>query len=109
MTLDKSGHADEFQYHDRFISRTEFEWQSQNRTAQGSADGVAIRDHVAQSIPVHLFVRAQKKRSSGGSAPFVYCGDVRFRSWEHEKPITVTWELTAPVPDAVWRTVAPTR
>ena len=34
VTLDKSGHGSEFQYKDHFISRSEFEWQSQNRTAQ---------------------------------------------------------------------------
>ena len=39
VTLDKSGHAKGFQYHDRFTSRTVFSWQSQNRTTQDSADG----------------------------------------------------------------------
>ena len=105
VTLDKSGHAEDFQYHDRFISPTEFEWQSQNRTSQESADGRAIRNHVGQGIAVHLFVRSQKKRPGGGSAPFIYCGDVQFMSWKGEKPITVKWQLPAPVPDSLWKTV----
>jgi hypothetical protein len=50
VTLDKSGHAEDFQYHDRFVDQTEFEWLSQNRTTQDSADGRAIRNHAEQAI-----------------------------------------------------------
>lgn len=104
-TLDKSGHGETFQYKDHFIARSVFEWQSQNRTSQASRDGEDIRDHAARDIAVHLFVRSQKKRASGGSAPFIYCGDVRFLSWEGERPITVRWKLATPVPDGVWELV----
>jgi Domain of unknown function (DUF3427) len=134
VTLDKSGHAEDFKYHDRFIDRTVFEWQSQNRTSRDSADGRAIRNHESQDIAVHLFVRSacgpredsesasagarrvgvgpheqkrKKKTPAGGSAPFVYCGDVRFQSWEKEKPITVRWGLAGQVPENVWRTLQP--
>ena len=81
----------DFQYKDHFISPTEFEWQSQNRTGQASADGQDIQKHAARGIAVHLFVRSQKKRAGGGAAPFVYCGDVEFVGWRGEKPITVQW------------------
>lgn len=93
-TLDKAGHATDFQYKDHFISATEFEWQSQNRTGQASADGQDIQQHVARGIAVHLFVRSQKKRAGGGAAPFVYCENV----WRGEKPITVQWRLPEAVP-----------
>ena len=73
---------------------TDFEWQSQNRTGQASADGQDIQKHAARGIAVHLFVRSQKKRAGGGAAPFVYCGDV----WRGEKPITVQWKLPEAVP-----------
>jgi hypothetical protein len=101
-TLDKSGHGSEFQYKDHFISRSEFEWQSQNRTSQQSTDGQDIRQHAERGFTVHLFVRSQKKTPRGGAAPFVYCGDVRFVKWEGERPITVRWQLPAEVPDGVW-------
>ncbi|MDQ3347663.1 MAG: DUF3427 domain-containing protein [Acidobacteriota bacterium] len=97
-TLDKAGHGSEFQYKDHFLSPTEFEWQSQNRTGQTSADGQDIEKHAEKEIKVHLFVRAQKKRNGGGAAPFVYCGDVRFVSWRGDKPITVRWVLPEVVP-----------
>ena len=98
-TLDKSGHGAEFQYKDHFISPSEFEWQSQNRTGQRSADGQDIQNHQARNTAVHLFVREQKRRAGGGAAPFVYCGDVSFISWDGEKPITVHWKLPEEVPE----------
>ena len=97
-TLDKAGHAADFQYKDHFVSPTAFEWQSQNRTSQASADGQDIQKHAERDIPVHLFVRHQKKLPGGGSAPFVYCGDVEFAQWHGEKPISVQWRLSEPVP-----------
>ena len=106
-TLDKSGHASAFQYEDHFVSRSEFEWQSQNRTSQESKDGQDISKHGDRGIVVHLFVRAQKKRAGGGSAPFVYCGDVQFVSWRGNKPITVKWKLPVAVPDHVWAALGP--
>jgi hypothetical protein len=102
-TLDKSGHGSQFQYKDHFVSATEFEWQSQNRTTQEK--GQDIQKHVERGIAVHLFVRDQKKRSGGGSAPFIYCGDVDFRKWEGDKPITVRWRLRDAVPDRLWDTL----
>jgi hypothetical protein len=101
-TLDKSGHGSEFKYKDRFLSRNEFEWQSQNRTSQASGDGQDVSNHAERGIAVHLFVRAQKKRAGGASAPFVFCGDVSFAKWEGDKPITVKWMLPTAVPDYVW-------
>jgi hypothetical protein len=88
VTLDKAGHATDFQYQDHFVSPTEFEWQSQNRTAQASTDGADIQKHAERGIVVHLFVRAEKKRVGGGAAPFTYCGDVRYVAWHGERPIT---------------------
>ena len=98
VTLDKSGHGSEFQYGDHFISPTVFEWQSQNRTTRQSTHGSAIRKHLELGVAVHLFVRATKKVGSS-SAPFTYCGDVQFKDWEGDAPITVRWQLPEDVPE----------
>ena len=95
-TLHKGDMAKEFQYGDRFLSPDQFQWQSQNRTKQGSSHGRMIRDHAELGIQVHLFVRKEKKRGSM-AAPFVYCGPVTFEAWEGESPITVRWRLQGPV------------
>jgi hypothetical protein len=99
VTLDIEGHASTFQYRDRFLAADLFQWQSQNRTRRDSVDGQEISEHKARNVPVHLFVRARKKRASqGGAAPFVYCGDVEFVDWNGDQPITVRWRLPEQVP-----------
>jgi superfamily II DNA or RNA helicase len=100
VTLDKGGMAREFQYGDHFLSPDEFQWQSQNRTRQDSAHGRLIRDHAALGARVHLFVRREKKRGAT-SAPFVYCGQVRFFDWEGDAPITVRWRLENELPERI--------
>jgi len=98
VTLDKGEMAKEHQYEDRFLSPTEFEWQSQNRTTQASEMGQEIRNHLAKGIDVHLFVRRTKRIRGGAGAPFIYAGTLEFLRWEREKPITVWWKLRNEVP-----------
>ncbi len=107
VTLDKSQQAAQFQYGDKFISPTEFRWQSQNRTTQSSTDGVAISTHKSAGVPVHLFVRSRKKQARGGAMPFTYCGDVTFMRWQGEKPINVWWRLPLAMPREVVARLAP--
>jgi superfamily II DNA or RNA helicase/diadenosine tetraphosphate (Ap4A) HIT family hydrolase len=98
VTLNKAGHTEDFQYEDRFLSAGVFQWQSQNRTTQKSTHGQDIRLHVEREIAVHLFVRRGKKSPDGRSAPFIYCGDVEYQSWEGESPIAVRWRLREELP-----------
>ena len=57
---------------------------------------------------MHLFVRNTSKIPGGGSAHFVYWGDVDFVGWDGEKPITVRWRLSEPVPDMLVADLVPT-
>ena len=98
VTLDKSAAADEHKYQDRFVSASEFEWQSQNRTSQESKDGISIRDHGSQGIEVLLFVRTHSKTKQNKASPFVYCGTIDFQNWHGDNPITVRWQLREEVP-----------
>jgi hypothetical protein len=102
VTLDKSDHDEAFQYKDHFLSPTQFQWQSQNRTRQNSGGGESIRAHKAQGVAVHLFVRAKAKTRDGRGEPFLYCGAIEFVSWSGEKPITVVWNLPIAVPRPLW-------
>ena len=99
VTLDKAGKAEEHQYEDHFESADVFEWQSQNQTRRDSPTGESIAQHESLGIEIHLFVRAKSKTAAGTANPFVYCGPVRFVSWEKDSPITVTWRLGEPVPE----------
>jgi hypothetical protein len=77
VTLEKESLEEQFRYRDRFVSPDIFQWQSQNRTAQRSAVGQAIKHHRERGTNVHLFVR-QHPKLAGRAAPFVYCGQLEF-------------------------------
>lgn len=98
VTLDKSTAADQHKYEDRFISASEFQWQSQNKARRSSKTGESIRDHRKLGIEVLLFIRQRSKASNGKASPFVYCGSVDFVDWNGDKPITVKWRLREEVP-----------
>jgi len=102
VTLDKTGMQEEHRYEDAFVSPTEFRWQSQNRTARDSRMGRMIQNHHADGTHVHLFVRPTGK-VAGKTQPFVYCGELEFKRWEGDKPITVWWQLADRVPQSVQR------
>jgi hypothetical protein len=102
VTLEKSTHPEEHRYEDRFLSPDTFQWQSQNKTPQKGKVGQAIREHRKQGIQVHLFVRKTGKIDQR-AAPFTYCGELDFMSWEGEKPITVVWQLRNRLPEALAR------
>lgn len=100
VTLDKGGHGPQFQYRDRFLSPTLFQWESQNRTRRDSQQGRMLREHEARGVRVYLFVRPAKRGPAGGGR-FIYCGTVRFTEWEGDQPITIRWALEEPLPSHV--------
>jgi superfamily II DNA or RNA helicase/diadenosine tetraphosphate (Ap4A) HIT family hydrolase/HKD family nuclease len=101
VTLTKANMNAAAQFDDKFLSASDFQWMSQNKTTQNSKAGMAIFNHVKDGTEIHLFVRKDKKTTGGKAAPFVYCGDVEFRSWEDERPIRVMWELKNELPEAL--------
>jgi superfamily II DNA or RNA helicase/diadenosine tetraphosphate (Ap4A) HIT family hydrolase len=98
VTLEKDDLPDDHGYEDKFLSADRFQWKSQNSTTQQSKRGQLLRHHVAKGLTVHLFVRRSKKIRNQ-SAAFYYCGEVTFESWQDERPITINWQLSTPVPD----------
>jgi superfamily II DNA or RNA helicase/diadenosine tetraphosphate (Ap4A) HIT family hydrolase/HKD family nuclease len=98
VTLDKSTQAKEHRYEDRFEDPTRFQWQSQNKQHRGGSSEQKLAKHVQLGIPVHLFVRKTSKLN-GRTAPFLYCGECEFLSWNGDRPITVHWKLRNPVPE----------
>jgi hypothetical protein len=101
LTLEKRNLPEAHRYEDRFLSATEFRWQTQNRTTQASRVGTDLREHRARGIAVHLFVR-RHPTIRGKAEPFIYCGELEYKRWEGEKPITVWSTLAQPVPQSLW-------
>jgi hypothetical protein len=103
VTLDKSTQAKQHRYEDRFEAPDQFHWQSQNKQHRGGTIEQKLSRHVELGIPVHLFVRKISK-VDGRAAPFLYCGECEFLSWDSDRPITIRWKLKSPLPDR-WRDV----
>ena len=100
VTLAKQDMNTDHRYVDHFLSDREFAWQSQKRTKRVSKNGQSLSNHRAQGKRVHLFVRATKKIGSK-PAPFIYCGEVDFISWEGDAPISIKWRLREAVPPSL--------
>lgn len=97
VTLAKEDMNPDHQYSDHFLSDQEFNWQSQNRTAQKSKHGQMLHNHLNMGTHVHLFVRPTKKTGQKPT-PFTYCGEVEFVSWEGNNPVTIRWRLKERMP-----------
>lgn len=99
VTLDKASMSRGEHYADRFATPSRFIWQTQTSTRRASARGRIISGE-EPGWRVHLFIRKSKLRD-GRAAPFRYAGAVAFAGWSGEAPITVQWDLPAPVPPAL--------
>jgi len=95
-TLKKSSLSAGNHYEDAFLAPDRMQWQSQTQTRRDSEIGRMLSG-ADTAARVHLFVRTSKLRNNK-AAPFLYCGQPTFEGWKGEKPITVTWRLTVPVP-----------
>jgi superfamily II DNA or RNA helicase/HKD family nuclease len=102
VTLEKTRMQEAHRYEDKFLSPTEFQWQSQNRTSQASTMGQTLAHHVERGVQIELFVR-RTGLVDGRAAPFVYCGPLEFERWEGERPITAWWRLRHALPQRLRR------
>jgi superfamily II DNA or RNA helicase/HKD family nuclease len=103
VTLNKQGKAAEHQYHDYFIDRHHFHWQSQNSTSPKSSRGKAIINHQKSGGRVYLFVRENKLRN-GKAAPFKNYGEVTYEKHQGAEPMSVMWKLCHPISESLIKT-----
>ena len=101
VTLNKQGKIKDHQYHDFFIDKETFHWQSQNSTAPTGSKGKSIIDHIANNSTVHLFVRKNKLEQKK-AAPFFYCGTIVYLEHKSSKPMNVKWHLNSPLSDDIF-------
>jgi hypothetical protein len=105
VTLDKSGRPAAERYDDRFLSPSEFQWQSQNQDSRAGR-GAKYQNRGAVDLHFHLFLRRTSRAEDGSTSPFLYAGVVRFDSWQGDNPITIRWRLDHPIPDGPVRELA---
>ncbi len=87
----------EHRYADRFLSRSDFQWESQASTQVRFAKGQHIIGHVREGRQLHLFVKYDSDQD------FIYLGTVLYRSHEGEKPMRVMFTLDQPLPETLWK------
>lgn len=93
VTLDKrEGYHERIAYHDYAISAERFHWQSQNSAGPDTAAGRRYLESPANGWSFQLFVRKTKGDS------YCACGPVTLDRAEGEKPMTIYWKLTVPLP-----------
>lgn len=97
VTLDKTGRDEAIQFDDRFLSATEFQWESQNRDKRESDRGQRFLNQEHDGLPIHLFVR-RKQKTGSKTHPFFYAGKLQFVRWEGDNPIRIWWMLEEAVP-----------
>ena len=102
VTLSKRGRVSEYRYHDYFMSKHLFHWQSQGKTTPAMSKGVAIVNQERIGAEFHLFVRKHRLQTNLG-APFYYCGPVKYREHQGAAPMNVTWELQTPLAEDLAR------
>ncbi|HRI09676.1 MAG TPA: DUF3427 domain-containing protein, partial [Nannocystaceae bacterium] len=92
----------EHRYADRFLSPSEFQWESQATTKVQSAKGQRILHHAREDRRIHLFVRYHA-RADGKSERYTYCGTLQTERHENEAPIRVWFRLEDPLPRGLWQ------
>jgi hypothetical protein len=98
VTLDKSeGFSERVQYHDYAISPERFHWQTQNRAGVNNATGRRYLDAPDNGWRFQLFVRENQESA------YIALGPVTLEQAEGDRPISITWRLTHPMPLEVFR------
>ena len=98
VTLDKSeGYHAQIAYHDYAISAELFHWQSQNSAGPNTTAGRRYLESPGNGWCFQLFVRTTK------GAPYRACGPVMLERAEGQKPMSIHWRLSVPLPGGLFR------
>ncbi|AHE97473.1 DUF3427 domain-containing protein [Thioalkalivibrio paradoxus] len=90
-------------YEDYAISDRLFHWQSQSTVGPDSATGQRYIQHQKQDYQPMLFLRPSKRTPAGLTAPFFFCGPLRYDRHEGSHPMSIIWRLAHPMPARILR------
>lgn len=93
-------------YKDKFISRSQFQWESPNSTTLNSNRGRDLTDNVSRSKKIHLFVR-KYKTVNNVTQRYTYIGTADAMSHQNEKPIEIQYALHNKVPVNIYEEFEP--
>ena len=84
-------------YKDKFISRSQFQWESPNSTKSTSIRGEDLTLNVKKEKTIHLFVRKYKEVNKV-TQRYTYIGTADSISFQNEKPIEIQYQLHQKMP-----------
>ncbi len=93
-------------YQDYAISDTLFHWQTQNSARPETGRGLSYIQHEKQGKIILLFVREQNKNEFKNTMSYVFLGEGRLTDYYGSKPMSITWELSEPMPPYFWKETA---
>jgi superfamily II DNA or RNA helicase len=91
-------------YEDYAITDRLFHWQSQSTVSDHSETAARYFQHAERGYTPLLFVR-EFKDGPAGSMPYIFLGDMQYRSHEGSKPVSIVWELHQRLPARLMRTI----
>jgi hypothetical protein len=96
-------------YDDYAISEYLFHWQSQNSAGPETPKGKSYIQHRANKKTILLFVREKSNDEYGNTMGYVFLGEGNLQEYYGEKPMSIKWELTEPMPHYLWNDAAKLR
>ena len=93
-------------YQDYAISDTLFHWQTQNSARPETGRGLSYIQHEDLKKTILLFVREQNKNEYKNTMSYVFLGKGRLTDYYGSKPMSITWELSEPMPPYFWKETA---
>ncbi len=95
--------AERLNYHDEFLDRSTFLWDSPNNMTPDSLRGRNIMEHEARGYRLHLFVRKYKSIEGNRTEPFIYVGELTVVEASGSRPIQFRMHLKQPLPSILYK------
>jgi superfamily II DNA or RNA helicase len=90
-------------YNDYAITNNLFHWQSQNQTRSDHGKGITYINHKKLKKIILLFVREKANDEFGNTMGYIFIGEGEYKEHYGSKPMSITWELSEPMPSYLWK------
>lgn len=90
-------------YEDFALSDRLFHWQTQNAARPDLGKGLSYINHQNNGKIILLFVREKNEDEFKNTMSYVFLGDARYIKSTGSKPMSITWELSEPMPHYLWK------
>lgn len=90
-------------YQDYAISDTLFHWQTQNSARPELGRGLSYINHKELGKIILLFVREQNENEYKNTMSYVFVGKGDISDYYGSKPMSITWQLSEPLPPYLWK------